>query len=365
MDAITVQKISKCYSGGAVALHEISFTVKSGEFVTLLGPSGCGKTTTLRSIAGLEKPDTGRILIDGQEVFSAATGNFVAPEYRRLGMVFQSYAIWPHMTVFQNVAYGLIAKKLRAPDVRARVEYVLDMVGLADFGNRPATKLSGGQQQRVALARSLAGEPRVLLLDEPLSNLDGKLRERMRLELKLLQRRLGITTVYVTHDQTEALALSDQIIVMQAGRIMQQGDGKEIYRNPQSQFVVDVVGQANFIKGAVTLCDLINRVAEIRSPRGLVMQGIIPAGSNQPIAVGGEATAAIRPEDIRIVYDRREDTNFWRAEITSDLFLGSIRELLLDASGQFLKAHIASGQEVPEDGHVWLTAPPGSVRIFA
>src|SRR5436190_7006243 len=226
MNAISIDGISKCYRG-ITALQEISVTVQRGEFVTLLGPSGCGKTTTLRAIAGLERPDTGSIAIEGREMFSAMTGCFVPPEKRGLGMVFQSYAIWPHMTVFQNIAYGLVAKRVPSAAVRTRVEDVLAMVGLAGLGDRPATNLSGGQQQRVALARSLVGEPRVLLLDEPLSNLDAKLRERMRIELKQLQKRLGLATVYVTHDQAEALALSDRIMVMDHGRIVQQGGGKD------------------------------------------------------------------------------------------------------------------------------------------
>jgi len=369
MDAITIQDIGKSY-GGVTALHAISFSIAPGEFVTLLGPSGCGKTTTLRSIAGLERPDRGFIFIDGQEVFSSVNGTFVPPEKRGLGMVFQSYAIWPHMTVFQNVAYGLIAKKMRRPDIAVRVEKALEMVSLAGLGDRPATKLSGGQQQRVALARSLVGEPRVLLLDEPLSNLDAKLRERMRFELKQLQRRLGVTTIYVTHDQAEALALSDRIIVMAAGRIVQQGDGKDIYRNPNSRFVVDFVGQANMVEGTITRYDPASRIAELKSSRGLIVRGIVPKEYGEPLAVGQEAVAAIRPEDIRLAAAGGDGINLWKAEIASDLFLGNFRELLLDVSGHMLKAQVFSGvavagdQAIPADGSVWLTVQTEAVRIL-
>lgn len=364
MDGISVQNITKRFGRDSVALHDISFNVKRGEFVTLLGPSGCGKTTTLRSIAGLERPDGGRILIDGQEVFSAESGKFVAPENRGLGMVFQSYAIWPHMTVFENVAYGLNARKRPKSEIRGRVHEVLEMVGLADLGNRPATNLSGGQQQRVALARSIALEPKVLLLDEPLSNLDAKLRERMRLELKQLQRRLGVTALYVTHDQTEALALSDQIIILQAGKIVQQGDSKHIYRNPQNRFVIDFIGQANFIEGIVVGHEQDNRLVDIRSSSGLHMRGMIPEGAVATVAVGGPATAAIRPEDIHITERVTDGVNLWEAEIASDLFLGSVRELILSASGQHLRVYVAGEQELSDYGRVWITAAPESVRIF-
>jgi ABC-type Fe3+/spermidine/putrescine transport system ATPase subunit len=363
MDAITVTGISKRY-GDVTALHEISFAVGRGELVTLLGPSGCGKTTTLRAIAGLEKPDSGRIAIHGRDVFST-DGAFVPPEKRGLGMVFQSYAIWPHMTVFQNVAYGLVAQRVPAAEIRRRVEQTLAMVGLAGLSDRPATRLSGGQQQRVALARSLVGEPRVLLLDEPLSNLDAKLRERMRVELKQLQKRLGVTAVYVTHDQAEALALSDRIIVMDGGRIVQEGDGREIYRNPRSRFVVDFVGNANLVEGVVADYDGATRRVRLVSESGLELQGTIPHGADDAIGAGKHATAALRPEDIRISLVPRPGTNVWAAQVTSDLFLGNARELLLDAQGHVLKVQVTSEQPLPPDGKVWLTAEPTAIHILA
>jgi iron(III) transport system ATP-binding protein len=355
MSAIEIDGISKRYDD-VVALHEIGFSVEPGEFITLLGPSGCGKTTTLRSIAGLERPDTGRIAIDGREMFPAAGRLFVPPEQRGLGMVFQSYAIWPHMTVFQNVAYGLVAKKIPSPEIAKRVNATLESVGLGGYGDRPATHLSGGQQQRVALARSLVGEPSVLLLDEPLSNLDSKLRERMRLELKQLQKQHGLTTVYVTHDQAEALALSDRIVVMDGGRIVQQGRGRDIYRNPQSRFVVDFVGHANLIEGTILTHDLAAGHAELQSASGFVVRGEVSGA----ITVGGTAIAALRPEDIRL---ERHETNNWQATIVSDLFLGNMRELLLDVGGHVLKAQVAREQAVPEDGKIWFSVSPDAIRI--
>src|SRR5690606_29382058 len=223
------------------ALDDVGFTIERGKFYTLLGPSGCGKTTTLRSIAGLEHPDRGRIVIDGTPVFDSARQILVPSNRRRIGMVFQSYAIWPHMDVFENVAFPLRVgnQRHREADIAERVRRTLATVHLEGFEHRPATRLSGGQQQRLALARALVIEPQLLLLDEPLSNLDAKLRESMRLELRRIQSELGITTVYVTHDQTEALAMSDTIAVMQNGRIVQQGDPQSIYSRPATRFVAE------------------------------------------------------------------------------------------------------------------------------
>jgi iron(III) transport system ATP-binding protein len=238
--------------GETVAVHDIDFTVAAGELVTLLGPSGCGKTTTLRSIAGLETPSSGRILLHGEPVYCSATRRNVPTEKRRVSMVFQSYAIWPHMTVFENVAYGLRVRRLPPAELRQHADRALDLVQMRNYADRPASKLSGGQQQRVAVARAIAFNPEVLLFDEPLSNLDAKLRAEMRVELRELQRRLGITSLYVTHDQEEALAISDRIIVMQGGRIEQIGTPEEIYGRPNSRFVADFVGCANLIPGRLT-----------------------------------------------------------------------------------------------------------------
>src|SRR5262245_8667781 len=235
------------------AAQDVSFDVPEGKLFTLLGPSSCGKTTTLRSIAGLERPRLGEISVGGRVVYSSSRGVFVAPNRRGFGMVFQSYAIWPHMNVFQNAAFPLQVGERSVPrkEIRDKVLRVLTAVQLDALADREATKLSGGQQQRLALARALVMEPQLLLLDEPLSNLDAKLRERMRFELKRLQRELRITTVYVTHDQSEALALSHSIAVMNEGRIQQIATPREIYEKPRTQFVADFVGTTNFLDGDV------------------------------------------------------------------------------------------------------------------
>jgi iron(III) transport system ATP-binding protein len=237
--------------GDVAAVNGVSFSVGQGEHVTLLGPSGCGKTTTLRAIAGLEDPSGGSIRIDGTTVYSAAERRNVPAEKRRISMVFQSYAVWPHMTVFDNVAYGLRVRRLPKSEIAEQVDRALSLVQMRDFADRSAALLSGGQQQRVALARAIAFSPTVLLFDEPLSNLDAKLRVEMRVELRALQRRLGVTSLYVTHDQEEALAISDRVIVMNVGGIEQLGTPEDIYNRPKTRFVADFVGSANLIAGKV------------------------------------------------------------------------------------------------------------------
>ena len=245
---IEVEKL-RIHYGSVLAVDGVSFAIQPGELVTLLGPSGCGKTTTLRAIAGLEDPSSGSIRLNGGTVYSAAERRNVPAEKRGLSMVFQSYAIWPHMTVFENVAYGLSVRRLPQAEIEANVTRVLDLVQMRGLADRPASKLSGGQQQRIAVARAIAFSPNVLLFDEPLSNLDAKLRAEMRVELRELQRRLDITALYVTHDQEEALAISDRVIVMNAGRIEQIGTPEQMYNRPNSRFVADFVGAANLIPG--------------------------------------------------------------------------------------------------------------------
>jgi ABC-type Fe3+/spermidine/putrescine transport system ATPase subunit len=235
--------------GEVQAVRQISFEVAPGEHLTLLGPSGCGKTTVLRCIAGLETPNAGEIRIAGEVVFSSARGVNRPPDKRNLSMVFQNYAIWPHMTIFENVAYGLRLRHVTRGDIEKRVAEVLRLVDMDGLAEREASQLSGGQQQRVALARGITFHPRAMLMDEPLSNLDARLRAQMRDALKELQGRLGLTTIYVTHDQEEALALSDRIIVMRAGKIEQAGKPLEIYNSPRTPFVANFVGAANLIKG--------------------------------------------------------------------------------------------------------------------
>src|SRR5512136_1057502 len=247
---LTLENITKIFpprgtAGEVTAVHDVNLDIEKGELVTLLGPSGCGKTTTLRMIAGFEFPTQGRITLDGREI------NSLPPHKREMSMVFQSYAIFPHLTVFENIAYGLNVQRLSKSVIKERVNKVLDLVHLEGYGNRAPTQLSGGQQQRVALARALIMEPKVLLMDEPLSNLDAKLREQMRTEIRRIQKRLGITSVYVTHDQVEAMTLSDQVVVMNQGRIEQIGAPSEVYRKPQTRFVADFIGRANFVQATV------------------------------------------------------------------------------------------------------------------
>jgi iron(III) transport system ATP-binding protein len=273
------------------AAQDVSFEVEDGSFFTLLGPSGCGKTTTLRSIAGLEKPVSGEIRLGDTVVYASASKTFITPNKRNIGMVFQSYAIWPHMNVFENAAFPLQVNGARMDrkQIEERVMRVLTAVGLEALAGREATKLSGGQQQRLALARALVMEPKLLLLDEPLSNLDAKLRQRMRFELKRLQGELGITTVYVTHDQSEALALSHEVAVMNEGRIVQLGSPREIYEAPRSRFVADFVGTTNFIPGKALDGSTVETLLGVFSP---------PTAA--PLSPGQAVVLSVRPEDIRL-----------------------------------------------------------------
>jgi iron(III) transport system ATP-binding protein len=310
------------------AVDDISFGIASGRFLTLLGPSGCGKTTTLRCLAGLERPDAGRIVLDDAVVFDAAAGVLVPASERGIGMVFQSYAIWPHMTVFENVAFPLrVARRRRygRAEIDRRVGEALDLVHLGGFAARPATALSGGQQQRLALARGIVHEPKILLLDEPLSNLDAKLREQMRIELKRLQARLGITTVYVTHDQSEALALSDEIAVFEAGRIAQRGSPQEIYRAPSSRFVADFIGSANFIDGEASGPgrDGLVAVATAHGPF------LCPFAA--PVEPGTRVLIAARPEDLALTTRHPgADLNVMTGKVAYRVFLGELIDYIVD-----------------------------------
>src|SRR6187551_3426607 len=262
------------YFGAVPAVRGVSFTVLHGEQLTLLGPSGCGKTTTLRAIAGLEKPVAGEIRIDGAPIYSAARDIHVPAEKRGLSMVFQSYAIWPHMTVFDNVAYGLRVRREEAAAIRDKVMRALALVQMQAFADRRASQLSGGQQQRVALARAFVFQPSVLLFDEPLSNLDAKLRADMRIELRELQHRLGVTSVYVTHDLEEALAMSDIIIVMRGGHIEQSGSPGDIYNRPRTRFVADFIGSANLISGTLIADRPPGETIAIRIGDGQIVHGV-------------------------------------------------------------------------------------------
>ena len=302
------------------AAQDVSFSVAEGRLFTLLGPSGCGKTTTLRSIAGLERPRQGEISVNGRVVYSSAKGIFVSPNRRGFGMVFQSYAIWPHMNVFQNASFPLEVggRRYSRKQIRELVMRVLTAVQLDHLAEREATTLSGGQQQRLALARALAMEPALLLLDEPLSNLDAKLREKMRFELKRLQRELKITTVYVTHDQSEALALSHQIAVMHEGRIQQIGSPRDIYERPANQFVADFVGTTNFIEGTVVgRDDTQNGFYRVRTELGeMTVSAAHDFGSDE------RAVLSVRPEDVELTESRPDGGNIWQGHVAQKVFLG-------------------------------------------
>jgi iron(III) transport system ATP-binding protein len=298
---LTVESLTKVYAnaedGISGGIRAASFTLPDGTFFTLLGPSGCGKTTTLRSIAGLETPDSGRVVLDDRVLFDAGVN--VPMNKREIGMVFQSYAIWPHMTVAENVAFPLTVggAKFSRSDIEARVAQALETVDLAGYQSRPATRLSGGEQQRVALARAIVRAPRLLLLDEPLSNLDAQLREDMRSELKRLQRQIGITTVYVTHDQSEALALSDTIAVLSRGKIAQIGTPRDIYGRPASEFVARFMGGTNLLRGRLLEGGMAGRRTTVELDSGLRVTCILTRDE----AAQAEVVVSARPEHLRIV----------------------------------------------------------------
>jgi iron(III) transport system ATP-binding protein len=302
--------------GRAVAVDHIDFEVAAGSLVTLLGPSGCGKTTTLRLVAGLERPDAGEVYVGGRLLTSAPRGVFLNPEKRRMGMVFQTYAIWPHMTVFENIAFPLRAKRMPAAETRERVMGILETIGLDGFQDRPAPLLSGGQQQRVALGRALVADPDVLLLDEPFSNLDARLREEMRFELKELQARVGVTTLFVTHDQEEAMILSDRVFVMSAGRIAQDGTPRDIYERPRSRFVMDFLGQVDHVRARVARAADGAYVARLDG----VDAGVVALAPDQDWRDGEEAVLAFRSSDV-LVRPGTED-GCWPGIIVSTVYLG-------------------------------------------
>jgi ABC-type Fe3+/spermidine/putrescine transport system ATPase subunit len=282
--------------GGTTIVDHVSFTVNRGEFFTLLGPSGCGKTTTLRLIAGLEVPDGGEIILDGQVLAAPAAGICLPPDRRNLGMMFQSYAIWPHLSVFENIAFPLRVRRVPAADIAHKVAEALELVGLAGLEDRGATQLSGGQQQRVALARAIVYTPSLLLLDEPLSNLDVKLREQMRVELRALQQRLNLTVIYVTHDQSEAMSLSDRIAVVNKGRFEQIGTPRDVYERPRKRFVGDFLGRTIIVRGIVR---------GTASERWVELPGseriTVPPETDADVTDGTRVRVLCRPEEITLL----------------------------------------------------------------
>lgn len=349
MPDVSVKKLYKTF-GDVTVLHEVDFTIRDGEFFTLLGPSGCGKSTTLNCIAGLEKPTGGRIAVGDTTFVDTEEKVFRTPEERNLGMVFQSYALWPHMTVAANLAMPLTIRKASKKDKAERIADALDKVGLAHLADRYPHQLSGGQQQRVALARALVYSPSVLLLDEPLSNLDAKLREQARAWLKRLQADLGITTVYVTHDQDEALALSDRIAVMSEGRMLQIGTPKEIYEAPAAPEVAAFVGRCNFLTGHVDKTDA-GRAHVRLDASGDVVE---VAGEAQ---AGQHVTVAVRPEKLEI----GPSGTGLNCEVLTSSYVGSRYEYDLKLGNHIVQVQSARGDLT---GTVCLRFGPGDALLY-
>ncbi len=353
MPDVRLTDLQKRY-GGVAAVDGVSLHVVEGSVHTLLGPSGCGKTTTLRCIAGLERPDGGEIVIGGTVMAAPARGVFVPPERRSLGMVFQSYALWPHMTVFENIAFGLGQRKMARAGIEARVAEVLALTRLTGLEARYPSQISGGQQQRVALARSLVLRPGVLLFDEPLSNLDAKLRESMRMELAELHRVLGITSVYVTHDQVEAMVISDRISVMHQGRVLQTGTARELYERPNDPFVADFLGASNFLGGHVA-------GGRIAAEGGLTIAGPLPDGA----AESSRVLVALRPERLRLhAADPGAGVNCWRGELLGQVFAGDHVLCRVAVGGREIRVRADPFVTLADGRPVWVSIPAAQVTVI-
>ena len=337
---IDLKHIYKDFDGTTV-LEDINLYIRKKEFVTLLGPSGCGKTTTLRIIGGFEYPTSGQLLSEGKDIAG------VPPFNRKVNTIFQKYALFPHLNVFDNIAFGLKIARMPQDDIRRRVEKMLELVNMSGYGKRGVDQLSGGQQQRVAIARALVNEPQVLLLDEPLGALDLKLRKDMQLELKRMQQALGITFLYVTHDQEEALTMSDTVVVMSNGRIMQIGDPKSVYDEPANAFVADFIGESNIMRGTMVQDELV-RFSGFNFP--CVDAGF---GENAPVDV------VVRPEDIMIV---GEDVGQIIGTVQSVLFKGVHYEMMIDTGDTVFKVHSTVMQ--PQGSHVGLNIVPHNIHIM-
>jgi ABC-type Fe3+/spermidine/putrescine transport system ATPase subunit len=353
--------ISKLF-GSFRAVDDLSLDIVEGEVYALLGPSGCGKSTTLRQIAGLDSPDSGTITLRGNVLFSATDDIFVPPQRRNMGMVFQSYAIWPHLTVGETVAYPLRLRRVAAAEVERAVHDILVQVGLDGFADRPSTTLSGGQQQRVALARALVYRPDVLLLDEPFSNLDVKLREQMRVELKQLQRQVGVTVILVTHDQSEALSLADRVAVMNAGRIEQVGDPVELYENPVNPFVRDFIGLSTCFD--VTVSAQRGGETEVRFDGGGTpfvsgtFRGVTPVP-------GSRLVAAIRPENIDVVRgSEATGANRLAGTVETLLFIGDRFECHVRAGGLSFLVYVPRSERLREGDSVTLHVPKDALTLW-
>ncbi len=347
-----LKKVYRTSRGEVNAVKDITFRIGSGEFVTLLGPSGCGKTTTLRCVAGLEVPDGGEIFINGEAVFSRSKAVILPTEKRNIGMVFQSYAIWPHMNVFENVAFPLkTGKRISKSDIQSRVRESLRIVRMEELIQRPSTQLSGGQQQRVALARALVKKPKLLLLDEPLSNLDAKLREDMRLEIKDLAKQLTLSVLYVTHDQAEALAMSDRVLVMQEGLVLQEGSPLDIYHKPQSQFVANFIGAANLFEGQ--LVDRAGDSGEVQTQNGRLRCILSPK-----LREGDKVLVTTRPEEVKVFKQRPPDNNnVFSGKITKLTFLGDCLDCRILVESQIVRTKLTAEPVFREEEPVFVYFP--------
>jgi len=352
MSKLVLRGIEKHY-GDVAAVAGLDLELKQGEFVSLLGPSGCGKTTTLRMIAGFIEPTAGTIEMDGQ-VLSSPSGA-LPPEKRQMSMIFQSYAVWPNMTVEQNVAFGLELRKLPREEVKKRVAEILDVVHMGHLAARYPAELSGGQQQRVALARAIVIKPQVLLLDEPLSNLDANLREEMRFEIRRLHDEYRYTTVYVTHDQSEAMTTADLIAVMNAGKVDQLGTPEDIYDRPQSEFVARFIGASNVIMGVA------------RDGNHVAFAGATLRVTGATLNAGQSGAVAIRQHDIQLSTQAPPDQqNAVKATVTRQVFLGASRDYMVETSdGTSLRVVTATDNAVARGAEVWLHLPPERCRALS
>jgi iron(III) transport system ATP-binding protein len=359
MAFIEIQNLFKRYKK-VVAVNRIQLEVNEGEMLTLLGPSGCGKTTTLRCIAGLERPEEGDIVIDGKPMLSEG---FVHPSKRGIGMVFQNYAVWPHMKVYKNIVYGLKIQKIPKQSLKEKAQQVLELVGLDGLEERYPAQLSGGQQQRVALARALVGNPKVLLLDEPLSNLDAKLREELRFEIKSLVRRMGITSVYVTHDQAEAMVISDRIAVMDSGNVVQIGTSEEIYEKPANRFVADFIGTMNFMSGEVI--ESLQDTDEVYVRTEFSEKMLCKTTSNTPAATGTKVYASIRPEDVEVFTEPPQAReNLFKGSIVHKAYLGNFLYFFVSVNGTMIRVQVPHHLPQEEGQELYLFLNPQKCVIL-